>query len=131
MKLGLISDIHADYGALVSAINRLETVHNLNEILCAGDLTGYGTQPDEVIALIRDRSITTVRGNHDSPSVETHVLCQKVNETWILNPGSVFTQSDGGTSDSYGVLDLSRAEFLVYDVLRPPLSAPISTYILD
>jgi putative phosphoesterase len=66
--LGLIADIHADYDALVTVLDRLRNVHQVNQVLCAGDLTGYGKQPEEVIALIRHEAIPTVRGNHDSPA---------------------------------------------------------------
>jgi len=65
MKIGIISDIHGDYAALTTVLERLDNYHNVNRILCAGDLVGRGPQPDEVVSLIRQRNITTVRGNHD------------------------------------------------------------------
>lgn len=71
MKLGLIADIHADYAALTAALDRLERRHLVDEILCAGDLTGYGRHPDQVVALFRERQITTVRGSHDAPTNQT------------------------------------------------------------
>ena len=53
MRLGLIADIHADHRALESALRHLD--HSASStILCAGDLVGYGTQADAVVALIRD-----------------------------------------------------------------------------
>ena len=65
MKLGIISDIHGDLAALKTALDRLENYHHTDRIVCAGDLVGRGTQPDEVVTLIRERGISTVRGNHD------------------------------------------------------------------
>ena len=65
MKLGIISDIHGDYEALKLVLDRLDNDHQVERILCAGDLVGRGSQPDEVVSLIRERNITTVRGNHD------------------------------------------------------------------
>jgi putative phosphoesterase len=65
MKLGIISDIHGDLAALKTALDRLDNYHHADRILCAGDLVGRGTQPDEVVTLIRQRGIPTVRGNHD------------------------------------------------------------------
>ncbi len=65
MKLGIISDIHGDYAALKTALDRLDNHHHVDRILCAGDLVGRGTQPDEVVTAIRERGIVTVRGNHD------------------------------------------------------------------
>jgi putative phosphoesterase len=65
MKLGIISDIHGDYAALKSALDRLDNYHHVDRIICAGDLVGRGPQPEEVVTLIRERGIPTVRGNHD------------------------------------------------------------------
>jgi len=65
MNVGIISDVHGDYSALETALNRLETYHNVDQILCAGDLVGRGPQPDKVVQMIRERGIPTVRGNHD------------------------------------------------------------------
>ena len=65
MKVGILSDIHGDYTALQLAVDRLDTQHHVEQILCAGDLVGRGPQPDKVVQLIRERGIQTVRGNHD------------------------------------------------------------------
>jgi putative phosphoesterase len=69
MKLGLIADIHADLRALDGALRGLE-VHGVDQIVCAGDLVGYGGQPDAVVALLRDRAIPCIRGNHDRWALE-------------------------------------------------------------
>ncbi|MBL8130742.1 MAG: YfcE family phosphodiesterase [Anaerolineae bacterium] len=68
MNVGVISDIHGDFQALVTALNRLDHVHKVDQILCAGDLVGRGPLPDEAVTVIRERSIPTVRGNHDELS---------------------------------------------------------------
>jgi putative phosphoesterase len=65
MNIGVISDIHGDYAALQTALDRLLHVHHVEHVLCAGDLIGRGPHPDPVVQLVRERSITTVRGNHD------------------------------------------------------------------
>ena len=65
MKLGIISDIHGDYQALTTVLDRLDNHHEVDDILCAGDLVGRGPQQEEVVKLIRKRGILTVRGNHD------------------------------------------------------------------
>ncbi len=62
MKIGLISDIHANLRGLEAALACLEDV---DQILCAGDLTGYYTQPNEVIAKLRERGVKWIAGNHD------------------------------------------------------------------
>lgn len=65
MNVGIISDVHGDYTTLETAIHRLKTYHHVEQILCAGDLVGRGPQPDQVVQLVRERGIVTVRGNHD------------------------------------------------------------------
>lgn len=65
MDIGIISDIHGDFAALATALDRLETYHQVDEIVCAGDLVGRGPEPERVVQMIRERDIPTVRGNHD------------------------------------------------------------------
>jgi putative phosphoesterase len=65
MNVGLISDVHGDYHALKTAIDRLQNEHKVERILCAGDLVGRGPEPERVVDLIRELNIPTVRGNHD------------------------------------------------------------------
>ena len=65
MKIGIISDIHGDLKALKTVLDRLDNHHQVDEILCAGDLVGRGPEQEEVVNLIRNRHIQTVRGNHD------------------------------------------------------------------
>jgi putative phosphoesterase len=65
MKIGIVSDIHGDFDALETVLNRLDQHHQVDQILCAGDLVGRGPDPDRVVSLIRQRGIPTVRGNHD------------------------------------------------------------------
>ena len=59
--------------ALEGALRRLEAL-GVDQILCAGDLVGYGNQPDAAVALIRDRSIPCIRGNHDRWALERRQL---------------------------------------------------------
>jgi putative phosphoesterase len=65
MNLGIISDIHGDYVALETALDRLDRYHRVDHILCAGDLVGRGPDPERVVQVIRERGIPTVLGNHD------------------------------------------------------------------
>lgn len=65
MKVGIISDIHGDYEALQTALDRLDNQHQVDQILCVGDLIGRGPNPNAVVDVIRQREIPTVRGNHD------------------------------------------------------------------
>ncbi len=68
-RIGLISDVHGDPLALELAWSHL-TLLGAERIVCAGDLVGYGPEPDAVARFIDDRSIATARGNHDRWAVE-------------------------------------------------------------
>lgn len=65
MDIGVISDIHGDYQALQTVLDRLDNYHKVDHILCAGDLVGRGPEQNRVVEVIRERKIPTVRGNHD------------------------------------------------------------------
>jgi putative phosphoesterase len=69
MKLGVISDIHGDVAGLELAWSHL-TVMGADQIVSAGDLTGYGPFPDRVVAFLRERNIPSIRGNHDRWALE-------------------------------------------------------------
>ena len=70
MKLGIISDIHGDRTALATALDRFEQIHQVDQVLCAGDLLGNGDGPDSVVSMVRRNRIVTVRGNHDDCPTE-------------------------------------------------------------
>ncbi|MGO9599590.1 MAG: metallophosphoesterase family protein [Isosphaeraceae bacterium] len=73
MRIGIIADIHGDMRALESTLGRLECLA-VTEIVCLGDLVGYGSEPDAVVTEIRDRGIACVRGNHDRWALERKQL---------------------------------------------------------
>jgi len=62
MKIGLISDIHANLPALEAVLDDLPAVEM---IVCAGDVVGYNPWPAECVDRIRDVASVTVQGNHD------------------------------------------------------------------
>ena len=69
MKLGLISDVHGDPLALELAWAHLTTLA-ADQIICAGDVVGYGPFPDRVVAFLKEHAIDCVRGNHDRWALE-------------------------------------------------------------
>jgi putative phosphoesterase len=60
----VFSDIHANLPALQAVLQDMDQ-HGLTNLYCLGDLVGYGTYPNEVIQIIRDRQIATIMGNYD------------------------------------------------------------------
>jgi putative phosphoesterase len=62
MRLGVVSDIHANRIALEAV---LDDMPDVDRLVCAGDVVGYNPWPAECVATVRKRSIPTVMGNHD------------------------------------------------------------------
>ena len=64
MRLGIISDIHANYEALSASFEALEAA-GCEEYYCLGDIVGYGPSPKECIDFVREHNVNCVLGNHD------------------------------------------------------------------
>lgn len=62
MRLGVISDVHANRPALEAVFADMPSV---DAVVCAGDVVGYNPWPLDCVDAIRDRGIPTVQGNHD------------------------------------------------------------------
>jgi predicted phosphodiesterase len=60
----IFGDVHGNLPALTAVLADIES-RGLHRLYCLGDLVGYGTFPNEVIAAIRDRNIPTILGNYD------------------------------------------------------------------
>jgi predicted phosphodiesterase len=63
MKILVISDIHANLTAFKAVLEDAED--NWDEIWCLGDVIGYGPDPNECVALLREHPHITLTGNHD------------------------------------------------------------------
>ncbi len=66
-KIGVISDPHSNITALEAVV---EDMPEVDRIICAGDLVGFGPQPNELVELIKSEDILSVLGNHDHAVVE-------------------------------------------------------------
>ncbi len=64
MRVGLLSDVHANLPALQTALQLLER-RGADHLLVAGDLVGYGGQPNECLATLAEVGAQCVLGNHD------------------------------------------------------------------
>ena len=62
MRVALLSDIHANLVALEAV---LAAVGAVDAVWVTGDTVGYGPDPADVLALLRERRATLVQGNHD------------------------------------------------------------------
>ena len=60
--IAVISDVHSNLEALLAVLGEIQ---DAEAIYCAGDIVGYGPNPNECCDLIRERGVKCVMGNHD------------------------------------------------------------------
>jgi predicted phosphodiesterase len=65
MRLGILSDVHANYEAL-SAVLEAYKDEAIDVYYCLGDTVGYGGSPNECSDAVRALVKDTVLGNHDA-----------------------------------------------------------------
>jgi diadenosine tetraphosphatase ApaH/serine/threonine PP2A family protein phosphatase len=69
LRYALVSDIHGNIEALDAVFERIDPS---DALLCLGDIVGYGPNPNECVARIRERATATVLGNHDVAAIDGH-----------------------------------------------------------
>ena len=62
MRVAFLSDVHANFPALWRALEGARR-HGAEDVVCAGDLVGFGPHPVEVVRLLMERRVRCVRGN--------------------------------------------------------------------
>lgn len=67
MRYLILSDIHSNWEALEAVLEDARGAYD--EILCCGDLVGYGADPNRVVEWTRRNVRVVVRGNHDKAAV--------------------------------------------------------------
>lgn len=68
MRIAFVSDIHANLEALEAVFQDIDT-QSIDEVICLGDIVGYGANPNECVELVRKRCTTILLGNHDAAAV--------------------------------------------------------------
>ena len=63
MRILVLSDLHSNATALDAVLDTAKDRWDLS--VCLGDVVGYGPDPNEVTARLRELGTQTIRGNHD------------------------------------------------------------------
>lgn len=63
MRILVLSDIHANATAFGAVLDAAKGHWDLS--VCLGDVVGYGPDPNQVTARLRELGTQTIRGNHD------------------------------------------------------------------
>ncbi len=68
MKIAIISDVHSNIEALSVCFDHLDA-EGVDEVVCLGDVVGYGADPNVCCQMVRERCRVTLMGNHDAAVV--------------------------------------------------------------
>ena len=114
----VISDIHGNLQALESVLAFLDG-KQITAIINLGDVVGYGPNPTECIHLLRDRSIISLRGNHDHYATSARI------------PSSFSSTANIGlryTRRKISVADRAYLRSLPLEILLPQIAFVHSSY---
>jgi predicted phosphodiesterase len=64
MRIAVLSDIHGNLQALDAVLSDVER-EDVHEIWCLGDVVGYGADPNDCCARVREQADVALAGNHD------------------------------------------------------------------
>jgi len=104
----ILSDIHANWEALQAVL--ADAAGNFDQILCCGDLVGYGADPNPVAEWVRTHCATVVRGNHDK-------ACTGLDDLEWFNPvaryAALWTQKELSPENAAYVRQLPKGPLAV------------------
>lgn len=69
MRIAIISDIHSNLEGLEKALEIINE-RKVDDVICLGDIVGYGANPNECIALVRETTSHVLLGNHDEATID-------------------------------------------------------------
>jgi predicted phosphodiesterase len=85
-RTAIISDVHSNLEALEAVLDDIHE-HECEEIVCLGDLIGYGPNPRQVLRIALDLFEFTLMGNH-----EEGILYEPVGFNWKAEASAWWTK---------------------------------------
>ncbi len=67
-RYGVVGDVHGNKEALLAVLGLLDRCC-VRKLLCVGDIVGFNADSDACIAILRERGVESVAGNHDLISI--------------------------------------------------------------
>lgn len=128
MRIAVISDIHGNLEAFQAVLADINT-RRIDAIFSLGDNIGYGPDPETVTALVREKEIPSVMGNH-----ELGVSDEKYLDWFNILARKALLNTKGKLSEESVAYCGSLPRFIVFESIRfvhgiPP-DDPL-TYIIE
>jgi diadenosine tetraphosphatase ApaH/serine/threonine PP2A family protein phosphatase len=111
MRVAVISDVHGNRHALDAVLAEIDA-ESVDAVWCLGDTVGYGPQPNECCALVRERADLCLVGNHDLVALgdltvsdfnEEAAAAAMWTRTALTEESRVFLRSLASTAEASGV----------------------------
>lgn len=64
MRIAIISDIHSNLEALTAVLDEAKII-GYDELICLGDIIGYGPDPEACLDIVFDNAKMIIKGNHE------------------------------------------------------------------
>jgi predicted phosphodiesterase len=104
----ILSDIHANWEALEAVLGR--AAGEYDQVVCCGDLVGYGPDPNAIVDWVRSNVAFAIRGNHDKAAVGLENL------EWfnpVARTAALWTQNELTAENGEYVRQLARGPLAV------------------
>jgi len=69
VRHAILGDIHANADALQVVLDSVDS-SRIDQIVCLGDIVGYGAEPVRCLEMIQDLGCDVIAGNHDWAAIE-------------------------------------------------------------
>ncbi|MCC6341859.1 MAG: metallophosphoesterase family protein [Bryobacterales bacterium] len=109
MRILILSDLHSNYEALEAVVE--DAAGSYDEVVCLGDVVGYGGDPNRVTEWVRANTMAVIRGNHDRACTGDAVV------EWFSGPAQIAAEWTNGelTGENRRFLEQLPAGPLAWD----------------
>ena len=136
MRTAVISDIHGNLEAFQRVLAEIDT-RKVDEIICLGDILGYGPNPAACADLVAERCSFSLMGNHDYA-----VLYEPTNFNEAAKKAAYWTREQIAGTNAKSELDIRRLDFLnrlrvrwcyeeLYTCVHGTVRRPINEYLFS
>ena len=129
MRIAFVSDVHANWQALEAVLWDIDALASVDDLVCLGDLVGYGGDPLRCLDYIRSRGWLTLAGNHDRACTDPAALAW-FNEDAARAIRWTLRQIDENRLDWLSSLP-EEAELAGTRLVHASLRDPVHEYLLD